>query len=617
MNTFSIRLTKISTATIFNIFITSVISIIFIFSASTSAFAAKKSDHVLQGYIWSNNIGWISLNCANRGSCSTSNYSVVIDHKTGQLSGYGWSSNIGWVSFNASDVSGCPNKNTYNNSCTPTATLSSTSGSPPFPQIFGWARALSSNGSWDGWISLSCLNANNCASNNYGVTLPNDGTNAITANGSLSGYSWGSTVTGWLNFSGVTVVKGSSEITLKAVDDNDDPITSVANTNDTVKLVWESTTSTAYDSCTGSGGDVNWNTSLNPPTSGPESLEVAVPKDPTIFKIECTTGSTVDTAEVTIDIDYVWDLLLKAVPEVILSGMDSVLSWTKTGNIPDNTNCSPTFNWTSKNTLPPDSDTVTNITSSMIYGYKCTPPDINDEKTASVLVKVLKIEHFKTDACYRPSDGGPRLEWRSPNASSCTITDPNLNDTLVTRSGSKKIAGGPGNYKITCTGGSYSVDETLTATACVPDYVMVPLPICNGKSGQQTDNSFQPFGSGQYKAKIKVESVPEQGFSTPLKYIFTMPNDWISNNWSINGWSRIGLTDDYESPTVYPSNFKSTFEVIAPNLSSLSGLSFYPKKTQTFTIDGNTTVSTPMPRSASYTICAPDGGGSKPIFIEQ
>lgn len=616
---------KISVKTIFSLFFTFAISLIFVFAFSGSAFAAKKSDHVLHGYIWSDNIGWISLNCADTSTGCGSDYKVVIDYTTGQLSGYGWSSNIGWISFNSSSVSGCPAKNSYNNSCTPTAVLSSgTYGTPPFPQILGWARALSHNSSWDGWISLSCYNTNGCGTNNYGVVLPNDSANAITTDGSLTGYAWGSTVTGWLNFAGVTVVRGSSEITLKAFDVNtNDPVTSVGNINDTIKLEWASTTNTDYDSCSASvvnGSNTTWTgnvIAIDSSNSYTMSKTVDVQDDPTTFKIECTAGAQTDTAEVTIDIDYVWDLFLTAVPDTILSGMDSVLSWTKTGNMPANTTCAPTFGWTSSKDLPPSSDTVTNITSSISYGYRCTPPDTNDEKTATTLVKILSIVRFQSDSCYRSSDGGPTISWAAPNASSCTITDPNSNNTSVGISGVKKFAGGPGTYTITCTGGAYSVDDTLNTIACVPDYTMVPLPMCNGKSGQKTDNSFQPFGMGQYKALIKVDSVPESGFSSQLRYVFTMPSDWITNNWSINGWSRIGLTDNYESPIVTPPNYNSTFEVVAPSLASLSGLNFFPKKTQTFTVNGDTNPSLPMARSASYTICAPDGGSSKPIFIEQ
>lgn len=81
------------------------------------------------GWVWSDNIGWISLNCLNDGTCGTAPYGVNADAGTGVLSGYAWSDNIGWISFNAADLSGCP-------SGTCNARLSGNA-------LQGWARALS------------------------------------------------------------------------------------------------------------------------------------------------------------------------------------------------------------------------------------------------------------------------------------------------------------------------------------------------------------------------------------------------------------------------------------------------------------------------------------------
>ena len=119
----------------------------------------------LSGYAWSDNIGWVSL--------SGSNYGIAIDNN-GKLSGYAWSDNIGWITANESELSGCPQ-----NPCR--AKLNGNAFS-------GWLRALSNGGGWDGWISLSGN------SPSYGVTQ-----NQSTA--ALSGYAWGSTVVGWLDFS--------------------------------------------------------------------------------------------------------------------------------------------------------------------------------------------------------------------------------------------------------------------------------------------------------------------------------------------------------------------------------------------------------------------------------
>ncbi|HUO50311.1 MAG TPA: fibronectin type III domain-containing protein [Candidatus Paceibacterota bacterium] len=129
---------------------------------------------LLTGYFWSDTIGWIDANCYNTNSCTTNNFGLFVDN-SGNISGYGWSDNIGWVSAQPSDVSGCPSS-----PCTPN--INATTG-----VVSGWFRAIAANGNgWDGWISLS--------GSNYGPTF---------SNGNFSGYSWGSDVVGWVDWSQV------------------------------------------------------------------------------------------------------------------------------------------------------------------------------------------------------------------------------------------------------------------------------------------------------------------------------------------------------------------------------------------------------------------------------
>ena len=58
------------------------------------------------GYMWLENLGWLSLSCENTGSCGTSSYGVVNDGD-GNLSGMAWGENIGWVDFQPS-IGGVP-----------------------------------------------------------------------------------------------------------------------------------------------------------------------------------------------------------------------------------------------------------------------------------------------------------------------------------------------------------------------------------------------------------------------------------------------------------------------------------------------------------------------------
>ncbi|MFA5842046.1 MAG: hypothetical protein WC835_03785 [Candidatus Paceibacterota bacterium] len=136
------------------------------------------ASHNLSGYAWSDNIGWLSFNCTDAGTCASGDYGVNVA-PSGAFSGYAWSDNIGWVSFNSSDTTGCPTAP----SCA--ATLNGANGN-----VSGWAKALSASGGWDGWISLSGTAADTSP---YGVSFTGS---------TGSGYAWGSDVVGWLSFNG-------------------------------------------------------------------------------------------------------------------------------------------------------------------------------------------------------------------------------------------------------------------------------------------------------------------------------------------------------------------------------------------------------------------------------
>ena len=55
-------------------------------------------DHELGGWMWGENVGWISLTCENTFSCTTASYAVV-NSGSGVLSGYAWGENVGWINF--------------------------------------------------------------------------------------------------------------------------------------------------------------------------------------------------------------------------------------------------------------------------------------------------------------------------------------------------------------------------------------------------------------------------------------------------------------------------------------------------------------------------------------
>jgi|GEM_PF-3057997 len=142
-------------------------------------FVSAGTEHNVAGYLWSETIGWLSLNSTTGGG---SDYGVNVSNPGAGLvsnfSGYGWSENIGWVQFDpGSGFPGAPYHGVQVDNKT--------------QQLSGWARALSANGNgWDGWI-------------NFGPTT-NNSNGVKRSNCALTGYAWGSDVVGWVGVSGTT-----------------------------------------------------------------------------------------------------------------------------------------------------------------------------------------------------------------------------------------------------------------------------------------------------------------------------------------------------------------------------------------------------------------------------
>lgn len=123
------------------------------------------------GYIWSETIGWISL--------SGGNYGLTEDG--GTIRGYAWSPHIGWVTAEPALLAGCP--------AAPCSARIDNSG-----KLQGWLKAIAGgtegSGGWSGWIRLR-------------GSVSGGGTYGPVAgpNGRFSGFAWGSTVVGWVDFS--------------------------------------------------------------------------------------------------------------------------------------------------------------------------------------------------------------------------------------------------------------------------------------------------------------------------------------------------------------------------------------------------------------------------------
>ena len=147
----------------------------------------------VSGYVWSENIGWISLGGDNYGiKADTSNFSTGAQ---GALSGYAWSEHVGWISFNRTDT-GNPPGAPFGTGSGPIAQIDWSTG-----KMNGWAKALSATSGWDGWIKFS---KDSTDSGSEYSTIVN------TSTGKISGWAWGSDVVGWIKMDAVTAL----EITL-------------------------------------------------------------------------------------------------------------------------------------------------------------------------------------------------------------------------------------------------------------------------------------------------------------------------------------------------------------------------------------------------------------------
>lgn len=149
----------------------------FLFSVHLPSAGAASPGAAITGYLWSDTIGWIDLSCSNSGTCVTRPFGLsVVSNSNGLITGYAWSDNVGWVSANTGDLSGCP--------------VSPCEARITGNNVDGWLKVISANGSqsggWDGFIRLDAYTP--------GVSFSN-------ATKQFSGYAWGDTNIGWVDFS--------------------------------------------------------------------------------------------------------------------------------------------------------------------------------------------------------------------------------------------------------------------------------------------------------------------------------------------------------------------------------------------------------------------------------
>ena len=155
-------------------------------------------DDELSGWMWGENIGWVSLSCKNTLSCATKNYGVT-NNGSGTLSGYGWGENVGWLSFSCANTSSC--------------------GTASYGVTIDDMTGVFSGYAWGeniGWVSFNCANTGTCGIVDYKVKSgwicdPAPGA-PLGSPALLLGESGGDTLLSWGSITGETgydIVQGN------------------------------------------------------------------------------------------------------------------------------------------------------------------------------------------------------------------------------------------------------------------------------------------------------------------------------------------------------------------------------------------------------------------------
>lgn len=117
--------------------------------------------HNINGWVWSSNAGWISLNCSNTGAAVDYGLDIAFGGASAPVTGYAWSANAGWIDFQpAGPYPAAPNN---------AALYKRTGGGGSSAgALTGWAKVVALGD--DGWMKLGPIKF---GSTDYGVTIDN------------------------------------------------------------------------------------------------------------------------------------------------------------------------------------------------------------------------------------------------------------------------------------------------------------------------------------------------------------------------------------------------------------------------------------------------------------
>ncbi|MDO8600019.1 MAG: hypothetical protein Q7R73_00150 [bacterium] len=457
---------------------------------------AAATDNI-SGFAWSDGIGWVSMNCWNDFNADNvidDNRCTGIDPTTGrayinygvnavnipgskaELQGYAWSESVGWISFNPQG----PYPPSNNVGLVPghPVQLDKATG-----KVTGWARSCAvfqsgcsgslrdnlERGGWDGWVGFGDSAQ---AGSAYGGVVVTSSGNCV-----YQGWGWGgwdeaskSDPIGWLkmNPSRGVGVRGSGDACLPGTGTNlpvvnltANPLT--VNSGSASTLSWTVTNAT---SCTASDG---WFGSKNitggSETTGPLSAT-------TKYTLTCsnTNGQTPSSVTVTVGTGTAPTVTLSASPTSISSGGSSTLSWT----VSNASSCTASGGWTgAKNAVAGTHTQSTGpLTATTGFTITCTNATGSAQAQASATVTVLGAPTVTLSAnpTSIASGGSSTLSWTVSNASSCTASD-GWTGTKSAVAGTHTQSTGPlsatTGFTITCVNATGSAQAEASATVTV------------------------------------------------------------------------------------------------------------------------------------------------------
>ncbi len=156
----------------------------------------------LRGWLWSERVGWFSVNCVTGGGCPPDYGVDVADAVTPQpdggtgygITGWAWSSNVGWTCFGGTCDSQFPHRPPGSPGSIPAYVDAS-------GEVHGWANVLSLKER--GFISLNCDTTGPVGCTDYAVDMD-------LGTGTVTGFGWNGnddgTGIGWVDFSVSTLV---------------------------------------------------------------------------------------------------------------------------------------------------------------------------------------------------------------------------------------------------------------------------------------------------------------------------------------------------------------------------------------------------------------------------